>query len=68
MVAFSEYVSIGYEIAEEKGFIDQLNGPGSQQANQQFMSELATAYNENNHIEASRSAAYDFLEQNVMPP
>jgi len=66
MVAFGEYVSIGYEVAEEKGI--QLTGPGTAAANQQFMSQLADAYNENNHVEASRSAAYDFLEDAVGPP
>jgi hypothetical protein len=68
MVAFSEYVSIAYEIIDEKGFGDQLRGPGSQPANNQFMSQLGEAYNANNHSEASRSAAYDFLEANVGPP
>jgi hypothetical protein len=68
MVEFSEYVSIAYEIADEKGFANQLRGPGSRPANNQFMSELGKAYNANNHSEASRSAAYDFLEANVGPP
>lgn len=68
MVQFSRYVGLAYEIAESKGFADQLRGPGSQQANQRFMSELADAYNENNHSEASVSAARQFLEANVGPP
>jgi hypothetical protein len=68
MVEFSEYVSIAYGVADEKGFGDQLRGPGTQQANNQFMSELGEAYNANNHSEANRSAAYDFLEANVGPP
>jgi hypothetical protein len=68
MVEFSEYVSIAYEVAEEKGIANQLRGPGTQQANNQFMSQLGQAYNENNHSEASRSAAYAFLEANVGPP
>jgi hypothetical protein len=66
MVEFSEYVSIAYEVADEKGI--QLTGPGTAQANQQFMSQLGEAYNANDHSEASRSAAYDFLEANVGPP
>jgi hypothetical protein len=68
MVEFSEYVSIAYEIADEKGFSDQLRGQGTQPANNRFMSELGEAYNANDHAEASRSAAYAFLEANVGPP
>jgi len=68
MVEFSEYVSIAYEIADEKGFRDQLRGPGSQAANQNLMSELAAAYNANDHSEATRTQAYSFLEANLGPP
>ena len=68
MVEFSEYVSIAYDVADSKGFGDQLRGPGTAPANQQFMSQLGQAYNANDHSEASRSAAYDFLEAHVGPP
>ena len=68
MVEFSEYVSIAYDVADSKGFGNQLRGPGTQPANNQFMSQLGEAYNANNHSEASRSAAVEFLEANVGPP
>lgn len=68
MVEFSEYVKIAYAVAEQKGFRNQLQGPGTQSANQQFLSQLARAYNENNHSEASRSKAREFLEASVGPP
>jgi hypothetical protein len=68
MVEFSEYVSIAYEIADEKGFRNQLQGSGSQPANQNLMSELAAAYNANDHSEATRSEAYSFLQANLGPP
>jgi hypothetical protein len=68
MVEFSEYVSIAYDVADSKGFGEQLRGPGTQPANNRFMSDLGKAYNANDHSEASRSAAVDFLEANVGPP
>lgn len=68
MVTFSTYVSLAYEVAEEKGFRSQLRGVGSQQANQNLMSDLAYAYNENNHSEASRRSAKQYLKQNLRPP
>jgi len=43
MVAFGTYVGIAYEVAEQKGI--RLEGPGTQDVNQQFMSQLADAYN-----------------------
>jgi hypothetical protein len=67
MVEFSRYIELAYEISEEKG-IDGLEGPGSQPANQRFMSQLAEAYNENDHAEASESDAEAFLRENVAPP
>jgi len=68
MVKFSLYVGIAYETAEEKGFVDQLRGPGTQEANQQFMSQLAAAYNANDHDDASEQAARAFLREAVGPP
>lgn len=68
MVAFGTYVGLAYEVAEEKGFADQLRGPGTQQENQRLMSELADAYNANNHVEATEDQARAFLRQNLMPP
>lgn len=68
VVTFAEYTQIAYEVAEQKGFASQLRGPGSQPANQRFLSELADAYNSNNHSEASRQAATQFLRANVGPP
>lgn len=67
MVAFGTYVGIAYEVAEQKG-ITELQGEGTQERNQKFMSELATAYNENNHAEATESQARQFLKKNVVPP
>lgn len=66
MVAFGTYVSIGYEVAESKGI--RLTGPGTQDANQQFMSQLADAYNEYDHVEATEQEARQFLQANVGPP
>jgi hypothetical protein len=43
MPQFSRYVQLAYEVADEKGFRDQLRGPGTAPANQSLMSELATA-------------------------
>ena len=68
MVEFSEYVSIAYDVADSKGFGNQLRGSGSQPAIQNMMSELAAAYNANNHSEATRSQARTFLEANLGPP
>jgi len=68
MVEFSTYVQLAYDVAEQKGFRDDLRGPGTQQANQRLMSQLASAYNRNDHDEASRSAARRFLEENLGPP
>jgi len=68
MVEFSRYVEIAYSVADSKGFGDQLRGPGSQPANQRFLSQLADAYNENNHSEASEQAARSFLQSSVGPP
>lgn len=66
MVAFGTYVKIGYEVAEQKGI--RLEGEGTQDVNQQFMSQLANAYNENNHVEATEAQARKFLQANVGPP
>ena len=68
MPEFSRYVELAYEIADEKGFGDQLRGPGTAQENQQLMSELAEAYNSNNHREATDSQARAFFRQNLGPP
>jgi hypothetical protein len=68
MVTFSEYTELAYEVAESKGFADQLRGAGTQEANQRFISELAEAYNANDHSEASRQAARRFLDERVGPP
>lgn len=68
MVEFSTYVSLAYEIAAEKGFRNQLRGAGTQGANQQLMSQLADAYNANNHDEASRAEARRFLKDRLQPP
>jgi hypothetical protein len=68
MVEFSRYVSIAYSVAQSKGFAEQLRGPGTQAANQQFMSELSKAYNENGHAEATEAQARQFLSENVGPP
>lgn len=68
MVEFSRYVEIAYTVADQKGFGDQLRGPGTQPENRQFMRQLSNAYNVNNHAEASESAARAFLRENVGPP
>jgi hypothetical protein len=68
MVTFSRYVEIAYEVADEKGFGGDLRGPGSGPANNRFMSELADAYNRNDHAEASEQAARRFLQDAVQPP
>jgi len=68
MPQFSRYVELAYEVADEKGFGDQLRGPGTAPANQRLMSELATAYNENNHRQATDQQARAFFRQNLGPP
>lgn len=67
MVTFSRYVELAYEAAERNGAADELRGPGTQEANQQFMRDLSRAYEENNHSEASVQAAREFLRANVRP-
>lgn len=69
MVAFSEYVSIAYDVAKAQPWYDrEMTGPGSQQANQRFMAQLAKAYEAEGHESASRSAAREFLQDAVGPP
>lgn len=68
MPEFSRYVQLAYEVADEKGFGDRLRGPGTQAANQRLMSELATAYRENGHREATVAQAREFFRQNLGPP
>lgn len=69
MVEFSRYVELAYEVAKRQSWYDrEMRGEGSQRAHQRFMSELATAYRENGHADASVSAARSFLQQNVGPP
>jgi len=68
MPQFSRYVEIAYEVAEQKGFADQLRGPGTQAANQSFMSQLAKAYNKFDHREATDQAARQFFQENLGPP
>jgi hypothetical protein len=68
MVEFSRYVQIAYEVAESKGFASQLRGSGTQQVNRTFLSQLAEAYNELDHSEASEASATKFLEENLGPP
>lgn len=68
MVEFSTYTRLAYEVADEKGFGNRLRGPGTQAVNREFLSQLGEAYNRNNHAEASESAAYQFLKDNVGPP
>lgn len=68
MVAFSRYVEIAYELAESKGFADQLQGPGTGPANNRFMSQLADAYNQNGHAQATEAQARQFLQDAVGPP
>jgi hypothetical protein len=63
MVEFSRYVEIGYEVAREKGA--ELSGPGTQEANREFMSMLSEAYNQNDHSEASEQAARRFLREEI---
>jgi hypothetical protein len=68
MVEFSTYTQIAYDVADQKGFGDQLRGPGTQETNRRFLSQLAEAYNANDHSEATRSQAESFLEEAVSPP
>jgi hypothetical protein len=63
MVEFSRYVQLAYEVADEKGVTPR--GPGSQDANRQFMSMLADEYNARNHSEASESQARQFLREAI---
>lgn len=57
MVTFSQYVALAYEVTDEKGL--SVNDPNS------FMSDLATVYRENNHSQAGKSAAKDYLRRVV---
>jgi hypothetical protein len=68
MPVFSRYVELAYEVADQKGFGSQLRGPGTQRANQRFMSQLADAYNANNHRQASEAAARQFFQERLGPP
>lgn len=68
MVQFSQYVSIAYDVAESKGFADQLRGAGTQDANRKLMSQLGEAYNEYGHSKATESEARRFLRSNLGPP
>lgn len=68
MVTFSRYTEIAYQVADRKGFGDQLRGPGTQARNQRFIRELAQAYNSRGHSEATEAEARQFLMSNVMAP
>jgi hypothetical protein len=68
MVTFNRYTEIAYEVADSKGFGDQLRGPGTQQVNQEFLRQLGAAYRENDHSEATSSEARAFLKDAVSPP
>lgn len=57
MVTFSTYVSLAYDVVDEKGL--SVDDPA------EFMGDLADVYNANNHREASRSAAKSFLRNAV---
>lgn len=63
MVTFARYTSLAYDIAKSRGA--QLSGQGTQQANRQFVSQLAELYNENNHSEATEQQARAFLEDAI---
>lgn len=69
MVEFSRYVEIGYRVARSRDwYSQQMEGPGTQNAHRNFMSQLAEAYNERNHRNATERQAEQFLEANVGPP
>lgn len=69
MVAFSRYVELAYEIAKSRPWYNRrMRGPGTQSVHRRFVSQLADAYNENNHQQATVSQARSFLEENIGPP
>lgn len=57
MVTFSRYVEIAYEVLDEKN--TTVDDPT------QFMRDLGEVYRQNNHSEASASAARNYLRRVV---
>lgn len=57
VVTFATYVKIAHDVARQKGV--SVDNPA------QFMQDLGRVYRENNHSEASESAAKNYLQRVV---
>lgn len=69
MVTFARYTQLAYEIAKSRPwYSSEMTGEGSRRANNQFIQELARAYNANDHSEATEAQARRFLKENIGPP
>lgn len=69
MVTFATYTKIAYEIAKSKSWYEQvMTGPGSRSANNEFIQQLAEAYNRLDHSEATEAQARQFLKGAVSRP